>query len=219
MRCWELVLSKRDIGQLIKKARLHRTHQDKKKYTQEHLAGDIGVSRSYVGDIEAGRRYPNYVILAKIAQACNVGLDFFSDAVDSKIIQIKEMKKIPILGTIRAGEPMMAEQNIIDYMELPEQYTNGEYFGLRVTGDSMNLFRLLEGDIALVRRQSFVENGEIAVVLVDGEEATIKQFFCNDSMVTLVPHSSNVNHQPQIIDTSKINTIVLGKVVRAIINF
>lgn len=130
-------------------------------------------------------------------------------------------KKIPVLGVIRAGEPMLAEQNIIGFVELPSEFMKegDEYFGLRVIGDSMNLSRIFEGDIVIVRKQNYVEDGEIAIALVDGENATIKKFYQEDTMVTLIPNSSDPIHTPKTYDLRKVPIAVLGKVVKAIIDF
>lgn len=130
-------------------------------------------------------------------------------------------EKIPVVGVIRAGEPILAEQNIIGFVELPSEYINqgDEYFGLRVIGNSMNLSRIFEGDIVIVRKQSYVENGEVAIVLVDGENATIKRFYQTDTLVTLNPNSNDSIHAPKTYDLRKIPIAVLGKVVKAIIDF
>lgn len=278
-----MVLSKKEVGVLIKEARKMKSIQVEKRYTQGMLAHDIGVSRSYVGDIETGRTYPNYVFLNKIAQACGVPLDYFSEAekaIDANIaeqlaeyptevhetvrdaihqhdikfdilgdqkknkitvygydfkkehknneqnlktaqefLDLTSIFKIPVVGIIRAGEPILAQQNIIGYEYIPEELAKtGEYFGLKVTGDSMNLSRINNGDIVIVRQQPEVENGEVAVVLVDGENATIKKFYLNDSMVTLLPNSTNTEHQPRLIEQGKTEVNILGKVVKVIIN-
>lgn len=74
-----MVLSKKEIGLLIKKARNHKSEIVGKKYTQSILAEDLELSRGYIGDIENGRIYPNYVLLNKIAEKCEVDLSFFYD--------------------------------------------------------------------------------------------------------------------------------------------
>lgn len=125
---------------------------------------------------------------------------------------------IPILGTIRAGEPMLAQQNIIGYEYMPASSARGgAFFGLRVVGDSMNRSRIFDGDTVLVRRQESVENGEIAVVVVDDENATVKRFYQNHHTVTLVPDSTSSEYSPRHIDLSATNIKVLGKVVKVIV--
>lgn len=203
--------------------------------TQKQLALMCGISQSYLADLEGGRFSPSLQKLSAIANALGVnpselvkrGDEYkqdpdlnFVDFIAKERIPLYPVEKIPVVGVIRAGEPILATENILGYVELPKDLVkNGEYFGLRVTGDSMNLDRINEGDIVIVRRQSVVENGEIAVVMVDNENATIKRFYKTDTTITLVPHSSNPVHKPRVIDPAQTNVIVLGKVVRAIINF
>ena len=79
-----MVLSKKEIGLLIKEARKHKSKIIGKKYTQNMLAEDLSLSRGYIGDIENGRIYPSYVLLNKIAEKCEVSLSFFED--ESKTI-------------------------------------------------------------------------------------------------------------------------------------
>ena len=121
--------------------------------------------------------------------------------------------RIPILGRIAAGLPLYAEQNIEGYT-LTDLNGGAEYFALRVTGDSMNAARIEDGDVIIVRRQDEVENGELAVVMVGDDDATVKRFYSTDSTVTLMPQSRNPIHQPQIYDLEKTKIKVLGKVVK-----
>lgn len=128
------------------------------------------------------------------------------------------MHRIPILGTISAGLPLYAEQNIEGYT-----YTdlNGgeEYFALRVKGDSMNAAQINNGNILIVRKQNTVENGEIAVIMVDDEDAVVKRFYQNGDSVTLVPQSTNPQYLPQIYDLKKTKIKIIGKVMRNQIDF
>ena len=121
--------------------------------------------------------------------------------------------RIPILGRISAGLPLYAEEHVEGYT-LTDLNGGAEYFGLRVHGDSMNALRINDGDIIIVRRQEEVEQGEIAVVLVDEEDATVKRFYSSDTTVTLMPQSTNPEHKPQLYDVSKTSIRVLGKVIK-----
>lgn len=120
--------------------------------------------------------------------------------------------KIPILGRVAAGVPMYAEQNIegYTYAKLP---AGGKYFALRVKGDSMTAARIFDGDVIIIREQEVVENGEIAIVIVNGGDATVKKLYRDGGKITLMPASFNPVHQPQIYDTTKIEVRVVGKVV------
>lgn len=219
-------MDKKELGLKIKFARKQYSQTGTIKMTQKTLAEKINVSRSYIGDIESGRTYPTFIVLKAIAEACKVPISFLTES-ELKGVELEEssatdayhLAAIPILGIIQAGEPKLAYQNIIGYEYLPSEMANsGTYFGLRVIGDSMNNSRIFDGDIVIVRCQEDVENGEIAVVLVNGENATVKKFFKSDAIITLMPDSSNRKHQPQFIDPAKTDIKVLGKVIKVIIN-
>lgn len=95
--------------------------------------------------------------------------------------------KIPVLGYVRAGMPMEAVEEIIDYEEISEEMARqGEYFGLQIKGDSMEP-RIKEGDVVIVRKQSDVISGDIAVVMVNGEDATVKKIVKHENGISLLP--------------------------------
>ena len=97
---------------------------------------------------------------------------------------------------------------------IPIRQTDGaKYFWLNIRGDSMNAAGMNDGDQILVREQPEVENGEIAVVLVNGDEATVKTFRQEGNLVILTPRSSNPVHQPQVYDLKKTPVQVLGRVI------
>lgn len=126
--------------------------------------------------------------------------------------------RIPILGRISAGLPLYAEEHIEGYT-YTELNGGAEYFALKVSGDSMTAARIYDGDTLIVRRQDIVENGQIAVVIVGDDEATVKRFYRNGNIVTLMPQSANPVHQPQIYDTSIIRIRIIGLVVKNEITF
>ena len=116
------------------------------------------------------------------------------------------------MGVIAAGQPLYAEENIEGYTYY-EGVMGEEYFALKVKGDSMNAARIEEGDILIIRRQSYVENGEIAAVMVNGDNATVKKFHQEGGTVILMPMSRNPIHQPQVYDLKETKIEVLGKVI------
>ena len=118
----------------------------------------------------------------------------------------------PLLGTVRAGLPMYAEENIEGYIPITRK-DGARYFWLRVRGDSMNAMGISENDEILVREQPEVENGQLAVVMVNGDEATVKYFRQEGSLVVLTPKSFNPMHQPQIYDLKRVQVRVVGLVV------
>ena len=125
--------------------------------------------------------------------------------------------RIPVLGRISAGLPLYAEQNIEGYMsiELPD---DGEYFALIARGDSMDALGIKDGYTLIVRRQTAVDNGDVAVVLVDGQDATVKRVYVQGDQVTLMPQSSNPMHLPQIYSAANDDIRIQGKVMKVFFN-
>jgi repressor LexA len=103
-----------------------------------------------------------------------------------------DVQRLPLLGEIAAGGPLLAEQNIEDYVELPERIAKGDFL-LRVKGESMIEAGILDGDIVVVRRQADARNGEIVVALAgddeSADEATVKRFFRDNGRVRLQPEN------------------------------
>lgn len=118
----------------------------------------------------------------------------------------REIISVPIIGSVAAGEPIFAEQNIESYVPmLPEDMPDGEAFMLRVKGESMVKVGIFDGDRVLVKKQEYAENGDIVVALVD-ESATVKTFYKEKDHVRLQPENDSM--APIILD----DVVVLGKV-------
>lgn len=97
---------------------------------------------------------------------------------------------IPLLGRIAAGSPIMAEENIEDYLSFPEEmFSKGEYFALTVKGDSMIEGGIYDGDIAVIKKQNTANNGEIVAALID-DEATLKVFQKTSNSIKLMPRNA-----------------------------
>ena len=113
------------------------------------------------------------------------------NAVDS-VRNIVTQGGLPLVGSVAAGQPVLAEENIEDYISVPEIAggLDGEYI-LRVRGESMKNAGILEGDFVVVRRQETANDGDIVVALV-GEEATVKRFFRESDHVRLQPENENM---------------------------
>ena len=122
-------------------------------------------------------------------------------------------KRVPILGVIAAGLPILAQENIEGFEYVPENLDVD--FCLRVKGDSMINARILDGDLVFIRRQSDVETGEIAAVLVDGENATLKRVYKINGTVVL--RAENPNYPDQIYTKKDMKEVsILGKAIRYI---
>lgn len=202
---------------------------DAKYKEQRDFAKAIGVSASMVSQWRMGITKSYTRRLPQIADALGTTTEYLltgngpkqkravsdSDTAlpkGAEHIDLGTFHRIPILGRISAGLPLYAEQHIEGYT-LTDLNGGAEYFALRVSGDSMNAARIQDGDILIVRRQEEVENGEVAVVMVGDEDATVKRFYATGSTVTLMPQSTNPTHQPQIYDTTTTPIRVIGKVV------
>lgn len=128
------------------------------------------------------------------------------------------MHKIPILGYIAAGLPLYSDEHIEGYT-YTELNHGGEYFALRIKGDSMTAANIPDGSLVTVRVQPQVENGEIAAVRVNNENATVKRFKKDKNIVQLIPQSYNPEHQIQIYDLKKDKIDIVGKVVECKVEF
>ncbi|MDR5658153.1 transcriptional repressor LexA [Serpentinicella sp. ANB-PHB4] len=119
------------------------------------------------------------------------------------------IKNIPLVGNVTAGNPILAVENIEHTFPLPSDFVNNEndVFMLNVKGDSMINAAILDGDMIVVKKQSYASNSDIVVALIDDEEATVKRFFLEENHVRLQPENDFM--EPIIVDDVKI----LGKVV------
>ena len=188
------------------------------KLSQEELGARIGVQKAAIHKYETGLVVNlKKSSLEKLAQALYTTPAYLLGLEDPGLAPSAHpyhpTRSIPILGRISAGLPLYAEQNIEGYT-FTDLNGGAEYFALRVSGDSMNAMGINDGYLIIVRRQDEVENGEVAVVLVGEEDATVKRFYATGSTVTLMPQSTNPVHQPQIYDLRKTPIKVLGKVVK-----
>ena len=143
-------------------------------YTQQDLANKLDSSKSVIGLYESETRKPSLEILIKLSDIFNCSIDYILCKTDTRN-SIVNVARIPILGTVKAGYDWLAEENVVDYITLKDNIPNiNEYYALKVTGDSM-LPLLSEGDLVIVHDQDDVESGQTAVVLINGEEATVKK--------------------------------------------
>lgn len=122
--------------------------------------------------------------------------------------------KIPVLGTVAAGIPISAVEEILDYEEVPQSWKNqGEFFGLRIKGDSMKP-DINHGDTVIVRKQSTANNGDVVITLVNGDDVTCKKFEKLDNGIILI--SNNSEYSPMYFSNEEVVTkpvVILGRVV------
>ena len=183
-----------------------------KGLSQAKFAKEIGVSQSTVGLWESGKNKPEFSALLKIADYFNVTTDILT-GIETETQ--KRSTRVPVLGTVQAGIPIDAIEEIIDYEELkPEMMAHGEeHFALQVKGSSMEP-RMREGDVVIVRKQPDVNHDDTAIVLVNGGEATIKRVLKSESGIMLAPN--NPAYETKFYSNKEIAdlpVVILGKVV------
>ena len=123
-------------------------------------------------------------------------------------------RSVPLVGRVTAGQPILAIENIEEYLSLPQSVLGqGDMFSLRVEGESMIEAGILDGDIVVLRQQDTAENGEIVVAMTPEDEATLKRIFYEDGRVRLQPENSTM--APIYVDS----VTVLGKLVALIRQF
>lgn len=121
---------------------------------------------------------------------------------------------IPLVGRVAAGEPILAEEHLEDYITLPNLFrTNEETFALNVQGDSMINCGILDGDMVIVRHQANVSNGEIAVAVINGE-ATVKRIYDEKQRWKLVPENDSM--EPFFVEKGDEDFSIAGKVIGVI---
>ncbi len=124
--------------------------------------------------------------------------------------------KVSVLGSIAAGTPIEAIQQEVDKISLPEELQkNGDHFGLKIKGDSMIDAGINNGDTVIIKRTSSADSGEIAVVLVDDQEATLKRIRKKGKTIALEP--ANKNYETKIYASNRVK--IQGKLVSLYRNF
>lgn len=190
--------------------------REQRGFNMKEIAIKLGIPyTTYVG-YEKGEREPNSDVLIKIANYYNTSVDFILGVTTTQdifsipnIIPIPKMKNVPLLGTIACGEPILAEENIENYVTVDVK-ANVD-FALKCKGDSMINARIFDGDIVYIHSQPDVENGEIAAVLI-GNEATLKKVHKYPNKLVLSP--CNPMYDDLVYSEEQLNDIrILGKAV------
>lgn len=203
---------------------------------QVELAKIFNVSKQTVSNWESGKRKPDTDTIFKLANFFGVTTDYLlgndknntddTDLFDGlkgdnfkflKKVHDNEMVKIPVLGAIRAGLPLYADENIIDYeyVHQEELIMGEETFFLEVKGDSMINARIYEGDRVRIRKQSYLDNnGDIMAVRVNGDEATLKRVYKQE--MGLVLQSENPQYAPMFFSDKDVENLpveIIGKAI------
>ena len=185
--------------------------------TQEQMAKLINKKQQTYGKYEKCITEPDTDTLQILANYFGVTVDYLLGKESCEIQSTSSLQKdfkIPVLGTIPAGIPIEAVEEILDYEEIPQEWTTqGEYFGLKVKGNSMEP-RIMNGDVVICRKQDNAESGDVCVIMVNGNDATLKQIKKDPNGIWLVPFNSN--YSPMFYSKEQISTLpvrIIGKVV------
>ena len=195
----------------------------KEKISMNKLETDLDFGKGYISKL--GKSSPNASKLQKIADYFGVSLDYLIGSENNEPqlpkgaipVDVSDFVKIPIIGSVRCGEPMFAESNIEGYQltssdDLLEGY---DYFYLRAKGDSMINAGISEGDLLLIIKQSDVDSGDIAIVNVNGDEETLKRVIKKDGAIILQPE--NPSYETKIFMGRELNDIYIqGRLMQVV---
>jgi repressor LexA len=192
-----------------------RMLRKEKRMTMKQLGKIVGVAESTISQYETGKRQPDYNVLCGIAEFFGVSVDYLLGRQD-----YPDAPKstggvwVPVLGRVAAGIPIEAVEDIEDYEEISlEMAGTGEHFALKIRGDSMEP-KISNGDVVIVRKQDNCDNGSTAVVLVNGQDATVKKIKKSPEGLMLIP--TNPSYEPIFysnVEIQKLPVRILGKVV------
>lgn len=188
-----------------------RMIREQRNLSQKSVADYLGITSQAYGYYERGERSPGAENLRKLANYFDVTVDYL---LGRDLVQNESNHLIPLLGTVPAGVPIEAIEDVEEYIDMyPRFVKHGELFALRVQGDSMEP-DIRDGDIAIIEKQEFIENGGIAVIRVNGQDATLKKVKLLETGLMLIP--TNPAYDPVFFDAGQIATLpvtIIGKVI------
>lgn len=163
---------------------------------QIELCKLLGISQATLSSWENGKYEPDINQLRELSKIFDTSIDYI-------VGNSPAGRPVPVLGTIPAGVPLEAIEDILDYEELPESMFSGgrEYFALKIKGDSM-MPRYEDGDVVILRQQDSCESGQDCAVLVNGNDATFKRVRMNEKTLTLQP--LNPAYEPMVYTTKEV---------------
>jgi repressor LexA len=183
----------------------------------QEVSKQTGISVSHISRIEKGERLPGYKIFEKLNELYGKE-DDNSFSYESGVFMESDYVKIPLINIARKEVFNFALESANNYIKVPQNLKNKIDFAVEIAGDSMNELNIKDGNIVFVKKQATIENGEIAIVLIDGKKATIKQFYKLGDNITLITRSKNPSYSPLIYNVLKTDIKVIGKVVSAYIS-
>ena len=192
-----------------------RKYMDLYQKSRNDICKDLGFAYTTFTSWETGVNYPRIDKIEMMADYFHIEKsDLIEDKTDKPSSSAKGIH-IPVLGRVAAGIPIEAITDIEDWEKIPQNMAKtGEYFALKIAGKSMEP-RMMDGDVVIVRRQPDVDSGDIAVVLVNGNDATVKQISKSNAGLTLIGWNPSV-YTPKTYNKKECKELpvtILGKVV------
>lgn len=182
-----------------------RALREQSQLSQKEFAAKMNIANNTLSMYENDLRVPNDTIKSKIADYFGVTIDYLLGR--APIETGGDIVQIPVLGSIPAGIPLEAIEDIVDWEDIPKAMCSGgkEFFALKVKGDSM-WPDFLEGDIVILRKTPSCETGDVCAVLVNGDEATLKTVkFAEDGSLTIAP--KNPSYPPRTFTPEQIQQL------------
>ncbi|ACV28825.1 HTH-type transcriptional regulator immR [Anaerococcus prevotii] len=190
--------------------------REEQEMKQETLAQILGINRATISMYERNQRVPSTEILQKYTKTFNVSSDYLLGNTHYKSNNINNEKyTIPVYASISCGNPFVADENIYDFEDIDIALkSQGEHFGLLCRGDSMSP-EFKDGDVAIIRKQSDIDSGQVAAVRINGDEATLKIVKKSEQGITLVAINPDV-FLPQFYSNEEIINLpveIIGRVI------
>ena len=179
--------------------------REQARLSQKEFAAKLNIANNTLSMYESDMRVPNDKIKSQIADYFGVTVDYLLGRAPIKTGG--DIVQIPVLGSIPAGIPLEAIENIVDWEDIPKAMCSGgkEFFALKVTGNSM-WPDYLEGDIVILQKTPSCETGDVCAVLVNGDEATLKTVkLAEDGSLTITP--KNPSYPPRTFTPEQIQQL------------
>jgi len=190
--------------------------------SQQEVADKLGIDRTTYVKYESGsskpvRKLSELAALFGVTTDYLLGNDVDPNKLSNYLGPVVENKKIPIIGSVKCGPNGLAYEYLEGYVFVDDSLT-GDVTAFVCKGDSMKDIGISDGDIAIVRRQCTIENGELAVVIINGEEGTLKRVRYHDNVMIL--EAANPAYPPRIFSGKEMNVVkIFGKVIQVRKNF
>ena len=202
------------FGEKLKEIRKIRGLTLEELASKYNKAYNGGLNKGTLSKYENGKQEPMISVVDNLATLLNVGTDYLLGKQD--LARTSKGISIPVLGTVIAGVPIEAIEDVLDYEEITRELAStGEFFALQIKGDSMSP-TLSEKDVVIVKCQSDADNGDIVIAIINSDEACCKKLIKYEGGVSLV--SLNANYTPLIFDNRQVVSLpvtIIGKVIES----